>query len=61
MLGAPGTVHTRAREEADGWARDPTSQPHRGGESADCAVLTAGELAGGEVTTIAIPVPRRSR
>jgi hypothetical protein len=61
MLGAPGAVHTRAREEANRWARDPTSQPHRGGGSADRAVLAAGELTGGEVTTIVIPVLRRSR
>jgi hypothetical protein len=50
MLGAPGAVHTRAQEEADRWAYDPTSQPHRGGGSADRAVLV-----GGEVTTSGFP------
>jgi hypothetical protein len=60
MLGAPGVVHTRAREEADRWARDPTCQPHRGEGDADCAVLAAGELAGGEVTTSGFPVERRT-
>jgi hypothetical protein len=61
MLGAPGAVHSRAREEADRWARDPTSQPHKGGGSADRAVLAAGELAGGEVTTSGFPAERRNR
>jgi hypothetical protein len=60
MLGAPGAVHTRAREEADRWARDPTCQPHRGEGDADCVVLAAGELAGGEVTTSGFPAERRT-
>jgi hypothetical protein len=60
MLGAPGAVHARAREEADRWARDPTCQPHREKRGADCAVLAAGELAGGEVTTSGFPAERRT-
>jgi hypothetical protein len=61
MLGAPGAVHTHEREEADMWAHDPTGQSHRGGGSADRAVLAAGELAGGEVTTSGFPAERRNQ
>jgi hypothetical protein len=61
MLGAPGAVHTRAREEADRWARDPTCQPHRGEGHAGCAILADGELAGGEITTSSFPAERRNQ
>jgi hypothetical protein len=36
------------------------SQPHRGGGSADRAVLAAGELAAGEVTSSGFPAERRT-
>jgi hypothetical protein len=59
-LGAPGAVHTLAREEADRWTHDRTGQSLRGGGGVDCAVLAAGELAGGEVIGSGFHAERRT-